>query len=66
MSDTTSEEYKRGFIVGLAMNPLMVTTETPTPESIPQRDSGVIIADGATGLFGMYVINNVIVCTDGT
>lgn len=27
MSDTTSEEYKRGFIVGMAMNPLMVTTE---------------------------------------
>lgn len=27
MSDMTSEEYKRGFITGLAMNPLMVTTE---------------------------------------
>lgn len=66
MSDTTSEEYKRGFITGMAMNPLMVTTETAASEPTPQSDSGVIIADGATGLFGMYVINNVIICTDGT
>ena len=27
MSDMTREEFKRGFIVGMAMNPLMVTKE---------------------------------------
>lgn len=56
MSDMTSEEYKRGFITGLAMNPLMVTTETSVPT----------IQSGATGILGMYIINNIIVCTDGT
>lgn len=65
MSDTTSEEYKRGFIIGMAMNPLMVTTET-APEPTEQNESGVIVADGVTGVFGTYVVNDVIICVDAT
>lgn len=65
MSDTTSEEYKRGFITGMAMNPLMVTTETPASEPTPQSDSGVIIMNGVTGFSGVRVINNIVLCTKG-
>ena len=66
MNDITSEEYKRGFIIGMTMNPLMVTTETAAPQPTPQSDSGVILMDGATGLFGLAVINNTVLCADGT
>lgn len=63
MSDTTSEEYKRGFITGMAMNPLMVTTETAAPEPTPQTESGVILVDGTAGFAGIKIINNVVLCT---
>ena len=65
MSDMTSEEYKRGFITGLAMNPLMVTTETATTEPNPKSDSGVIIMNGVTGFSGVRIINNIVLCTKG-
>lgn len=68
MSDTTSEEYKRGLITGLAMNPLMVTTETETQttEPTPQVESGLITDLFESGLFGLCVINNSVICVDGT
>lgn len=66
MSDATSEEYKRGFILGMAMNPLMVTTETaePAPSPVPQSSAGVIVTDGGCGLMGITVLNTVIRCRD--
>lgn len=63
MSDMTSEEYKRGFITGLAMNPLIVTTESTNHEPTPQTDSGVTSVYGAVGFSGIKIINNVVLCT---
>lgn len=68
MSDITSDDYKRGFILGMTMNPLMVTTEAAVSDTpaTPQNTSGVIIADGVCGLHGLTILRTVIRCTDGT
>ena len=63
MSDTTSEEYKRGFIVGMAMNPLMVTTETAAPEPNPQTGPGIISVCGGAGFYGIRIVNDIVLCT---
>ena len=51
-----SYEYKRGFITGMAMNPLFVTTETAP--ALPAESSEIISAE-ETGLY-FGVLNNVI------
>lgn len=68
MSDATSEEYKRGFILGMAMNPLMVTTETaePAPSPTPQSSDGVLVGLGGCGLSGLTVLNTVILCRNAS
>lgn len=68
MSDTSSEEYKRGFILGMAMNPLMVTTETaePAPSPAAQGSDGVIVGLGACGISGLTILNTVILCRDAS
>lgn len=68
MSDATSEEYKRGFILGMAMNPLMVTTETaePAPSPAAQGSDGVIVGLGGGGLATLAVLNTVIRCREIT
>lgn len=68
MSDASSEEYKRGFILGMAMNPLMVTTETaePAPAPAAQGSDGVIVGLGGGGLATLAVLNTVIRCREIT
>lgn len=68
MSDITSEDYKRGFILGMTMNPLMVTTETVASDTTPtqQSGSGLIVADGPSGLSDIKIVRSLILCSAGT
>ncbi len=60
-SEFQSEEYKRGFITGMAMNPLFVTTETAF---VPDTGDGVFSAEPGGVRFG--VVENVVRATGET
>lgn len=62
MSDMSSDDYRQGFITGMAMNPLFVTTETAPSES--SGSGGEIISALPCGLY-TCVINGVISAEKG-
>lgn len=57
-----SAEYKRGFIIGMLMNPLFVTTETAADTPSTESSSGVVSV-AETGIYS-GVISNVVKVTD--
>lgn len=60
-SEFQSEQYKRGFITGMAMNPLFVTTETAPPAV---SDGGGVISALPGGIV-VGVINGAIKAMKG-
>ena len=59
MSDILSEDYRQGFITGMAMNPLFVTTETAPSESESSGGEGIVSAL-PTGIYMCVIDGGVI------